>query len=133
MFNCITIDVGSWDDGYNQDLITSKIKKAIVKKPKEIYITGNFSKWVQAMEENDEFAFNCLIATFNKIKFTDDGGNNKIYSIYQANIFCSDVHLELSQKFFKLKKHYSDLISFLNDVQSLELPVYLLKTNKLII
>ena len=133
MFNCITVDVGCWNDGYNQDLIIFKVEEAIAKKPNEIYITGNFSKWIQAMQKNDEFAFNCLIATFNKIKFTDDGGNNKIYSIYQVNIFYFEVHLELSQKLFRLRKHYSNLVSFLNDVQSLKLPAYLLKTNKLII
>ena len=84
----VCVDVGSWDEGCNENDILIDVLSAIKKHPKEIWITGSYTKWCQTMEHNVEFAKSCLEFTFkNNGFFTDDGGNKKNYAIYKSLIY----------------------------------------------
>lgn len=131
MHNSIVIDLDYWNTDYE---IINEIEKAISQYPNKIYIVGNTSKWIQLMRNNEKFALNCLIATFKKMKFIADGGHNRIYSIYSANIFNSNqkISYKIVNKIFELKRQYTNLDSFILDVK-LKFPNLLLKLSKFII
>ncbi len=131
MNNTIVVDVGTWAEGYDEENIICEVMKAIYQEPLEIYIIGNFSKWIKAMENNQIFAIFCLFATFNNIRFTDDGANDKIYSIYEVNIFKNDLsyfdYRKEIDSIHQLKRHYDNIDKWAEDVIKLNLPNFLLK------
>lgn len=82
----ITIDVGTWDDEGNWgDISKAEIIEKITEKlveycgnfGVEYWITGNFTKWMTAMDEEPKFAKLCIKkCILNGVIFTDDDLND---------------------------------------------------------
>ena len=135
----VCIDVGTWEEGFDKDQIKFDVLSSFRECPKEIWITGNFSKWCRVMDNDIDFALSCLDFVIKKKSyFTDDGGNFMNYHIYFALIFGNkkistiEQFEEYHQNYSlisSLKRNYQSFEEFVQDCKKLNLPTNRFLTN----
>lgn len=110
MKNLVTIDVGTWNqDSKNRwgdiqesdiiDKFNNCLKELDENDVNEIWITGNYTKFIQTIEDNSLFNVKVLSAIVEKnVYLTDDANNLLNYDVLDAYVLNKQILFDLSEE-----------------------------------